>query len=157
MTWFAFKGYYNNQAIDLAGVQEKIAAGFGFHGYSTAKEAEDYPNSVNFLQGVEVEGLIVDYEAALKGQEQPGGANASNLISGGEQADTSIAQSAASNSVSGLINFIGQKNIWTRGAEFLIGAMLIYIGVKALATPSGQQPAKQTIKSTAKNIAKAVK
>ena len=32
MTWFAFKGYNDGQAIDLAGVQEKIAVGWRFHG-----------------------------------------------------------------------------------------------------------------------------
>jgi|SRR5215469_15907742 len=129
MTWFAFAGKNGGKAIDLAGVQEKIAVSFGFHGYATEALAEQHPNSVNFLTGGEADLLIADYQAALKTQSQPGGKNASNPFG--------QIGAAAGNALSGLIpqgvaQFfadISASATWLRVAKVVIGGVLLIIGL----------------------------
>ena len=56
-----------------------------------------------------------------------------------------------------LVNFFKSGSLWTRVGETLAGFLLLYIGLKAAVTPSGQQPARRTIKDTAKTVAKVIK
>lgn len=88
MTWFAFRGYGNGKAVDIAGTQEKQAVILGFHGYATEKEAESHPNDVagffpdpvlGAAQKEFVNAIIKDYGFAKRAGEQPGGPNANIL------------------------------------------------------------------------------
>jgi hypothetical protein len=135
MTWFAFKGY---ATIDLAGVQEKDAIAIGFHGYATQAQAEAKPNDVSVFQAPLLDLLETDYQAALKEQAQPGGANASNPVG--------AAVTGAANSIPGLANIgaffdrLGQAATWIRVAEIILGGALILAGVAKLisGTAAGQ-------------------
>lgn len=138
MTWFAFSGYNGGKAIDLAGIQEKEAAGFGFHGYGTEQLAEAAPNSVNFFQKAVVNGFIADYKVALAGQMQPGGKNASNPLAGGLQADARAVTNTVGNPLDWLSNIadffgkLGQVHTWLRVAEVLTGIVLVGMGLNAM-------------------------
>lgn len=52
------------------------------------------------------------------------------------------------------INFIKQGSIWERVVEVLGGLILLYVGLKAVTTPNGQQPVRRTFKQTASTVAK---
>lgn len=125
MTWFAFQGKNGGKAIDLAGVQEKIAVSFGFHGYATEAQAEAKPNAVNVLTGGEADLLIADYNAALSTQSQPGGKNASNPFA--------QITAGAGNALSGLVpqgvaQFfadISASATWLRVAKVVVGGTLL--------------------------------
>jgi hypothetical protein len=160
VTWYAFSGLNGGQAIDLAGSQEKEATSLGFHGYATAAAAQANPNSTNLLTRYAADAFIADYKAAVAEQAQPGGTNANILnpataVSAGA---TGVA-SEAKNLIPGvgdiddLINFVKQGNIWERGAEIVAGLILLYVGIKAIATPTGQSPGQRSVKDTAKRIA----
>lgn len=46
---------------------------------------------------------------------------------------------------------LGQKATWERVGEVVVGLLVLYIGLKALITPSGQDPAKfSVVKAVAK-------
>lgn len=134
MTWFAFAGYNGGKAIDLAGVQEKIAVSWGFHGYGTEAQAEAQPNSVNLVQKVEVDALIADYKAAVSGGEQPGGPNASNLLKGASQADTNAAKNAAKSVIGAGWNltFGNTTGLLSRILKVVIGGVLLLAGILKL-------------------------
>ena len=57
-------------------------------------------------------------------------------------------------SIDDAINFLKQGNIWERGAEIIAGLILLYVGLKAVTTPAGAEPAKRTFKDTAMSVAK---
>lgn len=157
MTWFAFQGYNNNKAIDLAGSQEKQAVVTGFHGYGTEKEAEANPNSVNIFQKLEVDAFIADYKAALGTQSQPGGKNASNPVGQVQQGLNNAAKDAAKaagnatglgsaiTSVEGFFSAIGNKDLWIRVAKVGVGGAILLIGVMHL-TGADNKIAKTAIK-----------
>lgn len=134
MTWFAFQGYNNGKAIDLAGTQEKQAVATGFHGYSTEAQAESNPNSVNFLQKLEVNAFIADYKAALKTQSQPGGKNANitNPATAANAAVTGSPLGSAITSVEGFVSAFGNKNLWIRVAKVVVGGSILIVGVAKL-------------------------
>lgn len=159
MTWYAFSGLNGGQAIDLAGSQEKQATSLGFHGYGTAAAAQASPNAVNLLTRYVADALIADYKAAVAEQAQPGGANA-NILNPATAAKAGATGAASLipgvGSIDDLINFIKQGNIWERGAEIVVGLILLYVGIKAIATPTGQQPSQRGVKDTAKKIAEVV-
>jgi predicted S18 family serine protease len=56
-----------------------------------------------------------------------------------------------------LIDFIKQGGIWTRAAETVVGIVILYVGLKGIVTPKGQQVSQQTLKSTAKKAVKLIK
>lgn len=162
MTWFAFKGYNNGKAIDLAGSQEKEAVSLGFHGYGTEQLAETQPNSVSLFQKLFVNAFIADYNMAVKQGSQPGGPNANILnpataVKAGVQGDVNSLLSGLHigglSDIGDFFHRLTEKETWTRVAEVGIGVILLYVGLKAVTTPSGQQVAKQTVKKTAKNTA----
>ena len=163
MTWYAFSGLNNGQAINLAGTQEKEATVDGFHGYATAAQAVAHPNSVNALTRFLADAFIADYKAAVAEQAQPGGKNATitNPVTA-VNAGTQGAATEAKNLIPGVgtiddaINFLKQGNIWERGAEIIAGFILLYVGVKAITTPAGAEPARRTLKETAASVAKVV-
>jgi hypothetical protein len=130
MTWFAFKGYYNNQPIDVAGSQEKEVVALGFHGYNTAAQAAKNPNSVNIFDGWIVDAAVEDYQAALKEQAQPGGANASNPA--GAAVSDAEASIPGLQQISTFFSFISQAATWERVAEVLAGAVVVYVALKGL-------------------------
>jgi hypothetical protein len=142
MTWFAFHGY---GTIDLAGVQEKLAVSWGFHGYATERQANAHPNSVNILQKGIVNALEQDYQAAISTGSQPGGPNASSL--------------GFTNPLSGLAaigdfaNRLTQKNTWIRVGEVIAGLILLYVGLNALARDTPVQQATQAATKGAKRTA----
>lgn len=135
MTWYAFKGLNGGKAVDLAGSQELQATAEGFHGYATEAQAEAQPNAVNLVTQALADAWIADYNAAVKENAQPGGANA-NILNPATAAKASA--SYVANSIPGLQqigNFfsdLGQASTWERVAEVLIGAMLIFAGVSHL-------------------------
>lgn len=139
MTWFAFKGYNNGKAVDIAGSQEKEAAGFGFHGYNSEAEAEAKPNSVNFLTSWFVNAIIADYHAAVKEQAQPGGKNA-NILNPGTA--LKAGESYVANSIPGVAQIgdffdrLSQGNTWIRVGEVILGIFLIMSGVMKLSGAS---------------------
>lgn len=129
MTWFAFKGYNDGKAIDIAGVQEKEAVSLGFHGYATEPQAEANPNSVSFLVSWFVNGIIADYHTAVAQQSQPGGKNADiyNPVTA-----LSAAAEQAKSSLLGLF-FGGSPSNWLlRAAEAVLGLILIAVGTARL-------------------------
>lgn len=150
MTWFAFKGYYNNQPIDVAGSQEKEVVALGFHGYGTAAQAAKNPNSVNIFDGWIVDAAVEDYEAALKEQAQPGGKNASN--------PAGAAESYAESSIPGLSQIgsffadITQAATWDRVAEVLAGAIVVYVALKGLTGTDPVAAVKNTVKKKGTNL-----
>jgi hypothetical protein len=131
MTWFAFNGY---NTIELAGLQEKEATSYGFHGYATQALAEKYRNSVNFVQAPVLDLLEADYNTARFAGQQPGGPN-SNLAN-----PASIPGSvgtAAGNAAGGLGNFVlhttgNFHTVLIRAAEIILGLLLIGIGLVKL-------------------------
>lgn len=154
MTWFAFKGYNVShgvaQAIDIAGTQEKEAVIFGFHGYATQAIAQANPNSVasfpNPLAVVQipfVNLIIADYHEAVKQQSQPGGTNATitNPATAVKAGVTGLVHDIPGvGSIDDLINAFKNnfENVLLRVGEIIVGVILLYVGVKAMATPSGQ-------------------
>lgn len=129
MTWFAFKGLNGGKPVDLAGTQEKQAVAEGFHGYGTQAQAQSNPNSVNVVTEVLADGWIADYNAAVKENAQPGGANA-NILNPATAAKAST--SFVENSIPGLSTFLDDvtsANLWIRAAKVIIGGTLLIIGI----------------------------
>lgn len=135
MTWFAFQGYNNGKAVDIAGSQEKEAVTLGFHGYGTEAQAEAKPNSVNLLTSWFVNAIVADYGAAVKEQAQPGGKNA-NILNPGTAVNAGA--SYVANSIPGVaaigdfFSRLTQGNTWIRAGEVILGVMLIISGVMKL-------------------------
>jgi hypothetical protein len=132
MTWFAFSGLNSGQAVNLAGTQEKQAVLEGFHGYATQAQAQAAPNSVNLLTRTFADAWIADYNAALKEQAQPGGANASiyNPATAASAAATGVANSIPGLSqIGSFFGALAQGNTWIRVAEGLLGIILIAVGL----------------------------
>jgi hypothetical protein len=77
-------------------------------------------------------------------------ADANAVAQGFNKNPKSPAQNAADaiglGGTTGLANKLQSPNLWTRVAEFAVGGMLLYIGIRALA---GQAPG-QTVSATAK-------
>jgi hypothetical protein len=155
MTWFAFKGYNNGAAIDLAGVQEKEAVSLGFHGYPTQLQAQAHPNSVNILQKLTVNALIADYKYAVASGEQPGGPNANILNPVNDAKGAAQAAAGAIPGVKDIGDFfrrLTEGSTWVRVGEVAAGMLLLYIGLKAAVTPGGVPVASRGVKQTAGSI-----
>jgi hypothetical protein len=78
-----------------------------------------------------------------------------NSESGLAPAASAAANAAASGTLSGLNSLAGNltnSHTWERVAEFVVGVILMYVGIKALATPGGASVAQQNLKKTAKNV-----
>lgn len=144
MTWFAFKGYNNGQAVDIAGSQEKQAVSIGFHGYGTEKQAEANPNSVDgdwwnplsYAQKTFVNEIVVDYKAATAEGAQPGGPNANiknpvtaakAVTKGATTAAADAAKAVLGNITGGITGFSG-TNFVLRALKVVVGGVLVIVG-----------------------------
>jgi len=147
MAWYAFHGYNNNKAVNVSSFDAAELSTLGMHGYATQALAESHPNSVNVFQAPVVNAAIDDANNARDVASAPG--NAAKAVAGG-------AESAI---LSPLTKWLGQSNIWLRGAEIIAGLMILYIGLKAVTAPPGAtagQIAQQSAKHTVKNVRRVV-
>jgi len=133
MTWFAFSGLNNNKAVNLSGLDEKIATADGFHGYSTEAQAEANPNTLNPLTKVEAEAFIPGTFANNPAGSVAGAAG--NAVAGG-------VSTAIDSAFSGLISGAESPNFWLRALEAILGIALIGV---SLAKLSGQNNPVTTI------------
>lgn len=83
-----------------------------------------------------------------------GAAQAANSIPGIPQI-TSVTSMIGSAET--FLEDITSEHFWIRVGEALTGLILLYVGLKAIATPKGQSVRKQTASSTSKHVATAVK
>ena len=149
MTWYAFRGY---PSISIAGAQEKLATSIGFHGYATEAQAQNNPNSVNSLQKMYINVLEADYQQARSVGQQPGGPNA-NLANPGSDVAAAGAETGnitGLNALGSLANKAGQRNLWLRVAEFMLGGMFVYVSAKAIfpgTTNAVAQPVRKAAKA----------
>jgi hypothetical protein len=149
-TWFAFHGYNNNQAVNVSIFDMTELDALGMHGYPTQAEANAKPNSVNLFQAPIVNAAIDDANNARDVASAPKNA---------AKAAANAAGSVTNNLLSNISKWVGQPNIWVRGAEVLVGVIVLYIGLKAVTAPSGASAAqisRQTVKGTVSNVRKAV-
>lgn len=166
MTWFAFAN--DGNVYDLNGFAEKELVATFAHGYGTEAEAwakknlpanpaqatmlATFISAASSPSGGGVQGVIqvvtVDASGKVTGKISPTNNPATNAAKG-------VIKSAAGDWLSGLTNWIGQPNIWVRGAEIIAGLMVLYIGLKAVTAPPGASVGsigKQTVKHTVKNV-----
>jgi hypothetical protein len=131
VTYFDFPGGWG--LYDLNGIAEKELAATGAHGYATAAEARAHPNaSPTALQQFYLQLFKAD-------SESPVGAGATGVQS----------TPASGTGLSGLLGDVTSGKLWVRVGEFAVGALLLYIGLKASVTPGGAQVANQTARQTA--------
>lgn len=146
MTWYAFHGYNNGKAINASSIDSGNLDLIGMHGYTTEAAAEKNPNSVNVFQAPVVNAAIDDYNNARDVASAPGNAaKAAGKAVGGVAGDV----------LSGFTKWIGQSNIWVRGAEIVAGLMILYIGLKAVTAPPGttaSQIGRETVKHVVKRV-----
>lgn len=154
MTWFAWKGYANGKAVDIAGSQEKEAVVLGFHGYATEGEAESKPNSVaawylpqHIPQVAFINAIIADYNFAKRAGEQPGGPHATltpgNIVAGSGQAAASYVPGIQQ--VGQFFNDLTNPHMWLRIAEGVLAVLLIATAVSKLAGNTGAGKAARKI------------
>jgi hypothetical protein len=134
MTWFAFQGLNGGKAIDIAGVQEKDAVAWGFHGYATEAQAEAKPNSVNIATRIAADLLIADYHTAVSQGAQPGGPNASNPIAAGATGivnSTGITKqiSSVTDAIASIWDKLKDGKMWRSLGWLLMGVLLIIFGL----------------------------
>lgn len=144
--WYAFHGYNNGKAINASQFDAGELNLVGMHGYPTEAQAEAKPNSVNIFQATIVNAAIDDANNARDVASAPG--NAAKAVGG-------LAGGAAGDVLSAFTKWIGQSNIWVRGAEIVTGLLILYIGLKAVTAPPGAT-ATQISKDTVKHVAKRV-
>lgn len=156
MTWFAFKGYNGGKAIDVAGSQEKQLVFFGFHGYGTEAQAEKLPNSVNLLTAPQVNLIIADASKAVSEGAQPGGPN--DITTPGGLGAAVVSQAPGVSDLYNLARNLGNGATWERAGEVLAGMILLYVGLRAVATPASGSYASAPLRHSAgKAIRKAVR
>lgn len=147
MTWYDIRWNGSDYVLNVNGGQEKELTLLGIHGYATEAEAKAHVQSMNALQAAAGGANILAGVVALPGVVQPG-----NIAAGaGNVASTAT---SAAGIVGGVIKWLSQGSIWERAAEFGVGALLLYIGLKASVTPGGAQVAQQTAGQTAKRALK---
>jgi hypothetical protein len=140
MFWVAFKGYYGGKAISLGEIEQLEAEAYGMHGYPTQAEAEAKPNSVPAIAKAQVNAWIFNAQGSLT-------THLLGQIPG------------PGDWLKGLTNWIGQQDIWVRGAEIVAGLMILYIGLKAVTAPQGasvRQIGGTTTKATVRHVRKVV-
>lgn len=96
--------------------------------------------------------------AAAAKAEFPKGATPTNAaITPARVASTAIGLAGGSGAdiFAAFTKWFGQPALWERVSEVAVGLIILYVGIKAIATPAGQNPAKKTFKDTAKHVAEA--
>lgn len=145
--WYAFHGYNNDKAVNASQFDAGELNLIGMHGYPTQAQAEAKPNSVNVFQAPIVNAAIDDANNARDVASAPG--NAAKAVGG-------VASTAVGDALSSFTKWIGQPNIWVRGAEIIAGLMILYIGLKAVTAPPGTS-ASQIGSETMKHVVKRVR
>lgn len=141
-SWFAWQGKNGGKAIFLSGAYEWQAANlWSFHGYPTEAEAEQKPNSVNWLTGQEADALIASYNNALTGNASTppktpptspvgSGSNQLNQAGGGiVQAATGINVNSITDAVSAIWDKISDGKMWRSLGWLALGVFLIIFGL----------------------------
>jgi hypothetical protein len=131
------------QGNDLENLGNNLVGGLGWHELNISGNA------------------TADQAAAEAKKEFPTGKTPTNAgITPARVASTAVSQAGASipgvGSIDDAINFLKQGSIWERGVEIVAGLILLYVGIKAVATPAGTEPAKRTFRETAASVAKVV-
>jgi hypothetical protein len=147
MTWFAFHGYPD---INAAGVEEKELVAARFHGYATKAEADANPNSVMFGP----QSFLLD-SLQLSHQTNPAGTGIAGL--GGASPLAGANPLSGVSAIGDFFSRLTNKNTWVRVGEFVAGALILYVGLKAIVAPEGQRVAARTTKDTVASIASKVK
>lgn len=100
-------------------------------------------------------GQVLGSINASSGQTSTSAGNTENTLIGGASSGSgaSVSNIPGAGTIDDLINFIKQPAIWERVGEVVVGLIILYVGIKSIATPAGQQPAKRTMKDTAKKVA----
>jgi hypothetical protein len=62
-----------------------------------------------------------------------------------------VANAIGLGGATGLANKLQEPNLWVRVAEFMIGSMILYLGIKGLSAPAGQAVAAP-VKAAARGI-----
>lgn len=145
MAWYAFHGYNNGKAISASTLDGAELNALGMHGYPTERQAEQHPNSVGWWQVVTVNAAIDDANNARDVASAPG--NAAKAIA-------NAAIPGAGNISADVINWFRQPALWTRLGEILAGVVILYVGLKAVATPGSEPVVRRTVKDTAKTVVK---
>jgi hypothetical protein len=94
---------------------------------------------------------------ALNKTTHPAWAAPTGLAGNVENTATSAATDAAQGVAGSLINFVKQGSIWERGAEVVVGILILYIGLKAIASPAGVKAGTQGATDAAKSTGRGVK
>jgi hypothetical protein len=129
-TWYAFKGYNNNKAVNVSQFDMAELMPLGFHGYATEAEADAKPNSVPHFPNPVAALAIPIVNAAIN--DANNARDVSSAPSNAAGAAAGVAVGAVPDVTSGIINFIKQGSIWERVVEVAIGGMLLYVGLKAM-------------------------
>lgn len=162
MTWYTFKDWIwtsgpqkgKLKIYNVTGIDNIELEATGAHGYPTEKDSLQKPNA---FPSVAQEALLAMFSAQAA---YPIGGGV-----GGAQTPTPSATAGAKDAIKklgtgtidDLINWLTQGSLWTRVGEFAIGGILLYVGLKAAVSPSGQDVGKRTFKQTVKTVAKKVR
>lgn len=144
MTWFAFHGYPD---INAAGLEEKELVTARFHGYATKAEADAHPNSVMFGP----QSFLLD-SLQLSHQTNPAGTGVAGL--GGASPLSGANPLSGVAAIGDFFSRLTNPNTWIRVGEFAAGALILYVGLKAIVAPEGQRVATRTARDTALSVGK---
>lgn len=109
---------------------------------------------------------IAAMNAAVAANHWPKPQQNNNPISAAQQSAKGVASHAAQQAtqlipgLGGIADFfqrITQKATWERVGEVTVGVIILYVGLKSISTPRGGNPARETVKTTAKRAIKLVK
>jgi hypothetical protein len=138
MTWFDIHYQGVVYVENLTGADEKVLTGLGFHGYATQLEAQAHPQNANFAQMLIAANVLAGHPTS--GVNTPGSPAIANTAQGAGAV-------TAANPLGAIGDFfyrLTEGSTWVRVAEFAVGAMLIYVGVKAVVSPGVVSGAKKT-------------
>lgn len=71
----------------------------------------------------------------------------------GQTIQNNIPGASALSGIAGFASDLTNKNVWIRVGEFLAGGIILYVGLKAVATPAGQKVSHQTVHKTLRRMA----
>lgn len=132
-TWFAFKGYNNDKAINASVFDTTELDALGFHGYPTEAEANAKPNSVpgfpNPLAAIAipvVNAAIDDANNARDVKSAPG--NAAKAVA--DKAKQAIPGGA--DAIGNFFGSLAKSDTWTRILKVVIGGVLMIVGLAKL-------------------------
>lgn len=129
MTWYAFHGYNNGQAIDASAFDGAELNALGMHGYPTQAQAQAKPNSVNVFQAPVVNAAIDDYNNAR--DISPTQANNPTDITAPVKAAVNTGKNAAKKTLGAGWNltFGNTTGLLGRIIKVALGAVLLISGI----------------------------